>query len=465
MNIPRIVVAGTHSGVGKTSITLGLLRAFSRRGLTIQPFKVGPDYIDPGLHSAAAGVTSHNLDSWMGSETEIKSLFQKASLGKDLSIVEGVMGLFDGARGQGEAGSTAQVAKIINAPVILIFSAKGLARSAAALLKGYRDFDPGLDLCGVIANGISSQRHYDFIKETVQENLGIPFFGGLSTNREMSIPERHLGLVPAEENTGLHRIIDNLADLMEQQIEVDSILETARQRAAWQQLNPACVPISKSSVRIGIARDQAFSFYYQDSLDCLNELGAELVPFSPLRDRVLPSGLDGLYLGGGFPEEFLPTLTSNKEMHREIQAAYNLAMPIYAECGGLMYLCRTISSRTGETYPGVGLVPAETKMGRGVSLGYVKARLETDNILGTCGQIFKGHEFHWSYLSDLAPVCPAYTLSGGRGIEGRVEGYAYGSLLASYVHLHFRYNQGAAVNFIKSCRTYKEQGNVNVHRA
>ena len=456
MRIPRIVLAGTHSGVGKTTLTLGLLTAFRRRGIKVQPFKVGPDYIDPGLHKAAAGVTSHNLDSWMGSSEKVRELFIKRAKGMDISLVEGVMGLFDGARGQGERGSTAQVAKIIEAPVILVFSAQGLARSAAALINGYRSFDPNLQVCGVIANGVGSETHRQFIKDVLAEELGVPLLGALVKQKDIVMPQRHLGLLPAAENKVLDQTLTALAQLVEEQIDLTKLLSLAQQAPALKA--SALLPEAQSfkGVRLAVARDEAFNFYYQDSLDYLVELGATLVFFSPLRDTKLPPDVDGIYIGGGFPEQFLPMLSANQLLKQELVERSQQAMPVYAECGGFMYLCESITDLAGQCFAGVGLVPARVKMGqRLAALGYVQARLTKTCLLGEPGMILKGHEFHWSTMEDLPAEVNVYQLTGGRGQEGRGEGYASKEILASYVHIHFRYNPGAAQNFLMACQKYR----------
>ncbi|ABO51219.1 cobyrinate a,c-diamide synthase [Desulforamulus reducens MI-1] len=465
MKTPRIVLAGTHSGVGKTTLTLGLLAAFRRRGIKVQPFKVGPDYIDPGLHEVAAGVTSHNLDSWMGSPEEVRELFIRRAKGMEISLVEGVMGLFDGARGQGERGSTAQVAKIIQGPVVLVFSAQGLARSAAALINGYRNFDPNLQVSGVIANGVGSERHGQFIKEVLEGELGIPLLGALVKQRDIVMPQRHLGLLPAAENQGLDQTLAALAQLVEEQIDMECLLNLAQQAPELTDCKILPAVQSFNGVRLAVARDEAFNFYYQDSLDYLVELGAELVFFSPLRDTKLPSDVDGIYIGGGFPEQFLPMLAANQLLKQEIVDRGQQSMPIYAECGGFMYLCESITNLAGQSFTGVGLVPSQVKMGqRLAALGYVQARLTKTSLLGEAGMVLKGHEFHWSTMEDLPAATNIYQLTGGRGEEGRGEGYASKQILASYVHLHFRYNPRAAHYFLTACQKYRT-GRVNHARA
>ncbi|MDO7786360.1 cobyrinate a,c-diamide synthase [Desulforamulus aquiferis] len=454
-------MAGTHSGVGKTTLTLGLLAALRLRGLNVQPYKVGPDYIDTGLHKVAAGMVSHNLDSWMGSPEAIQSLFQKHSATSELSLIEGVMGLYDGARGQGEVGSTAQVAKILRTPVVLVFSAKGLARSAAALVAGYRHFDPNVNLVGVIANGVGSQRHVDFIQEVIEGELGLPLLGALKEDKGISMPARQLGLLPAEENKDLQQALIKLAAKVEDEINIDRLISLAQGAGDFPLVYPENPSVFKTKVTLGVARDKAFNFYYQDSLDYLKELGAEIHWFSPLEDSHLPANIKGIYLGGGFPEEFLPTLAANKALLADIKQAAAYGMPIYAECGGLMYLCKEIHSQSREVFPGAGLVPAKAIMGKKLAgLGYVKAKLLRKSILGDAGLELRGHEFHWSSISELQDG-QAFTLTGGRGQDNRPDGYIDGNILATYVHLHFRYNPRAAENFLTACAQYQGPGENN----
>ena len=462
MRIPRIVIAGTHSGVGKTTLTLGLLTALRRRNLAVQPFKVGPDYIDPGLHQVAAARISHNLDSWLGTPAEVQQLFLRQAKDCDLALVEGVMGLFDGAKGQGEVGSTAQVAKLLQAPVVLVFSAKGLARSAAALVHGYKTFDPMVRIAGVIANGISSERHREFIRQTVEEELGLPLLGALRKNNEIIMPERHLGLLPATENIALQQVLHQLAFAIEEQVDLDKIIQLAQTAPELENRLTVAVARKFTGVNLAVAKDEAFHFYYQDSLDYLTEQGVTLHFFSPLRDCALPANCHGIYIGGGFPEEFLPILAANQALKANLQLAYRKGIPMYAECGGLMYLCRSICSLNGDEYAGVGLVPGSVKMGnRLAALGYVRAKLRKPCLLGDAGLELKGHEFHWSSISGLPEEEALYQVTGGRGVSGRPEGFVKGNLAASYVHLHFRYNPQAMGSFLTACAEYKKSGRSN----
>jgi len=452
MNSPRIVIAGVHTGVGKTTLTLGIMAALRKKLISVQPFKVGPDYIDPGLHYYAAGVKSHNLDSWMGSEELVKTVFAKNASHAQISIIEGVMGLYDTAKGQRIKGSTAHVASILNAPIILVVNARVMAQSCIALVKGYMEYEPGVQIKGVILNNTSAF-HKEDLQKSLEEELGVQVLGCIPENKTISMPERHLGLLPAEENGRLHSAIEAMGNLIEAELDIDSLLRLAQNapplNTYWQET------IHDKSVTIGVARDEAFSFYYQDSLDYLQELGADLKFFSPLRDNSIPS-VDGLYLGGGFPEMFLEQLSNNRPMIDSIRSARMQSMPIFAECGGFMYLTEKIRDFSDTAWPGVGIIPAEVKMTHSLAaLGYVEATAMQDSIIAGRGDILRGHEFHYSQLTGIGAEETAYCLQGGKGGDFRGEGYIQGNLLASYVHLHLRSNPRAAHNFINSCKKYR----------
>ncbi|MHB1418418.1 MAG: cobyrinate a,c-diamide synthase [Bacillota bacterium] len=455
-NQPRLVIAGTQSGTGKTMLSTGLMAAFCLRGLVVQPFKVGPDYIDPGFHTVAAQRISHNLDGWMFSEDGLRKTFCRAAIGADLSLIEGVMGLFDGVRDRGELGSTAQVAKALLAPVILMINARGIARSAAAVVCGFRDFDPAVNIAGVVFNNVGSSNHADFLRH-VAEEVGVPVIGCLPRRDEFQLPERHLGLTPSGETKGLSRTITNWAGLITEYLDLDLIQEIALKAPALKPLAddiPAPVETA-DKVPIALARDHAFNFYYQDALDTLEEMGAKLVPFSPLQDRKMPQGVGGLFLGGGFPELYLDQLSANNQLAAEIRGRALEGMPIYAECGGLMYLARSVTDFEGRKFPMVGVIPADVHMGKKISaLGYVEATVLRDNVLTRKGDVLRGHEFHWSQIDTLPTDLHAYSLSGGRGAAGRFEGYAKGNILATYMHLHFRACPHTVTNFLEACRRY-----------
>lgn len=458
MHLPRVLIAGVTTGAGKTTLTLGILAALRQRGLKVQPFKVGPDYIDSGLHYHAAGVRSHNLDSWMGSAEVVKTVFVKNAAQAQISVIEGVMGLYDTGRGHRLRGSTAHVAMILKAPVILVVNAKVMGQSIVAMVKGYIDYEPGINIQGVILNN-AGVFHQTEIVPRLEEELGVRVLGCLGERPSINIPERHLGLLPGEENQSLAAAIAAMGEFVNQEIDLDSLLKLAGEAPDLKGYNTEVFP--PQGLKVGIARDEAFSFYYQDSLDYLQELGAELCFFSPLRDRTIPA-VDGLYLGGGFPEMFLQPLGNNRSMIDSIRSADQQGMPILAECGGFMYLTESITDFAGHTWPGAGIIPAQVEMSNRLqALGYVEATATHDSIIACQGDVVRGHEFHYSRLNGVAKEQHAFILRGGMGTDGRADGYLRGNLLASYVHLHLRSNPQAAKYFLAACNRYKSAATVS----
>lgn len=456
--LPRVVIAGVQSGVGKTTIATGLMAAFTRLGYRVQGFKAGPDYIDPGYHTAATGNVSRNLDNWLFPEVCLKELFFRAARDSDLAIIEGVMGLYDGYNGKDETGSTALLARQLAAPVILVVDAKGMARSAGAVVLGYKNFDPGLNLKGVIFNRVGSEEHYQMLSQAVAEKTGLKVLGYLPKRNELKMPERHLGLLPSAESKGLAAYLQDLAQIITSFLNLEEILALANSSPPLAFLGESIFPArQKKEVRIAVARDVAFNFYYQDALDLLAALGAELVYFSPLNDFRLPENIQGIYLGGGFPEMFLESLARNYSLMEDIRQAHKRNMPIYAECGGLMYLSAGVEDFAGRFYPLVGLIPGKTRMQKKLAaLGYMTAEVINDNVLAKKGDVLRGHQFHWSILTDLPERANnyAYKLSGKEGSAAQVEGFVSGNLLASYLHLHFAGYPFCAQNFIESCRRF-----------
>jgi cobyrinic acid a,c-diamide synthase len=452
--IKAVVIAGAASGVGKTTIATGIIGALAKRGLVVQPFKTGPDYIDPSYHTVAAGRPSRNLDTWMLPRDAIVELFRRASSDVDIAIVEGVMGLYDGHSASDEAGSTAELAQILGLPVVLIIDASGAARSTAAMALGYRNFDPNLNLAGVIFNGIGSESHYDMCREAVSTATGLRVLGYLPKRPDLTLPERHLGLVPTPENPLPRDFIDNLTSQIEKTIDLNGMLQLAR-KAAPPKVMPTLFPRRQHapSVRIGIARDKAFSFYYQDNLDLLAAWGAELVPFSPLADRALPTDIGGLYIGGGFPEMYAAELTQNSSMLTSIREAGQKGLPIYAECGGLMYLGRSLRDFDGVRHKLAGLLPVESSMKDAkLNLGYRTVRALADNPVLKRGEEVRGHEFHWSQIGGDLKEQAAYLILE----QKRKEGFCTGSVLASYIHLHFASRPGMTQRFISCCKKRSE---------
>lgn len=447
--IPRVVVGGASSNAGKTTVTVALARALRARGLRVALFKCGPDYLDPTYHARAAGAPSHNLDGWMMGRDGVLATFRRIAADADVAIVEGVMGLFDGASPSGDAGSTAEIAKWLRAPVVVVCDASGMARSIAAVAHGFATFDPDLHVAGVIGNRVGSRRHLELLRAA---SAAVPVLGGFVAEPSLAFPERHLGLRTADRDAVPEALLEAWAQRAEAWLDVDAILALAR----------AAPPLpgapererrarAAARCRIGVALDEAFHFYYEDNLRRLEQLGAELVRFSPVRDVELPD-VDGLYLGGGYPEAEAAALARNEPMRRQVAAFASAGGPVYAECGGLMYLCAAIRTLDGTTHPMTGVIPAEARMRASLqALGYVEVETTASTPLGAAGTRFRGHQFRYSELHLHGAVDRAYTLHRPRGGDPAPEGYLVGRTLASYVHAHWASNPRAAESFVASC--------------
>ncbi|MFW6251990.1 MAG: cobyrinate a,c-diamide synthase [Halanaerobium sp.] len=461
----RVVIAGSRSGVGKTTITLGLMAALKNKGLRVQPFKVGPDYIDPGFHSLVCGRNSCNLDSYFLEENGVRSLFSKKSKAADISLVEGVMGLFDG-KGKDAVSSTAEIARIIKAPVILVIDARKVAQSAAALVYGYKNYDQKLNLKGLIINNVSSRHHFQLLKEAVEAKMSdIKILGYLPKIEELELPERHLGLVPVSESRELKKYIQKLTVLMEEHIDLESVIEiaaaaekfTAAKRNLSKNFNNQFInQVAEAELKIGIASDQAFNFYYQSNFDLLKEAGAEIVEISPLNDSSLPE-VDAFYLGGGFPESFLEELAANSKFKNDLKAKIREGLPTYAECGGLMYLCSSVKNFEGKNFEMLNLISAEIEMTSKLQeMGYREVRATADNLLFKKGERARGHVFHYSKIVNLDR-----NLKKTYCYRNKEEGYSsLNNLLASYVHLHFGSNPELVKNFLLQALAYKKNRGV-----
>jgi cobyrinic acid a,c-diamide synthase len=446
--MPALLIAAPGSGSGKTTLTLGLMAALRRRGLVVAPFKVGPDYIDPGHHAAICGRVSHNLDGWMCGRQRVRQTFADAADGVDIALIEGVMGLFDGISGGSEEGSSAEIAKWLGVPVLLVVDARSQARSFAALVKGFAAFDAGLNLAGVIANRVGSDRHRQLLQESVAATPGLPpLLGCLPRNEEIVLPQRHLGLVTAADLPADTGFGERLADWVETHLDLDLLLRLATEASAV--IKPVARSRSMPAIRarIGIARDRAFCFYYPENLQLLEQAGAELVSFSPLSDAELPKGLDGIYLGGGYPELHAGQLAANHGLLGQLRRQAEAGLPIYAECGGFMYLCRSLDER-----PLVGVFPCAARMlPRRKALGYRQVELSEATPLGPVGTRARGHEFHYSEITAAESMTHCYRLGRRDGEALGTEGYRYKNVLGSYVHLHFGSNPQLAVNFVDFC--------------
>ncbi len=436
---------------------MGLIAALKRRGLEVQPFKAGPDYIDPTYHTLAAGRPCRNIDTWMVPSERALGLFENACHEMDVAVIEGVMGVFDGFSYESEEGSSAQIAKLTQAPVFLVMDVGKMARSAGALALGYTKFDPNLNIAGFILNRCGSERHYEGVKLAVEQATQRPVFGWLPKDAELHIPERHLGLVPTDERGQLTDFINHAATVVEQHLDLDQMLALAH-TAPTKVTPPITVTKQSTSVRLAVARDAAFSFYYEDNLNLLRQAGAEIAFFSPLTDSQLPEGCAGLYLGGGFPEMFPAEIARNVALHRDIQQAHQRGMPIYAECGGFMVLTEAITDLEGQTHEMVGLVPGRTQMQkRLMSLGYRVVKSQTGNFLLPAGVTTRGHEFHWSSWEREEEVVPAWHIQARQAnASAHPNGYATENLIASYVHLHFAHNLDVAPNFVQACQRWQE---------
>ena len=435
------MVAGTASGVGKTTTALALMAAFRERGMAVQPFKCGPDFLDTGHHSAICGRESRNLDTWMMSDEANRELFAKACRGADAAIVEGMMGLFDGAAGSGEKGSSAQIAKLLHLPVVLVLDAAKTARSIAAVVKGFESFDPALQFAGIVLNGVSSEAHFRMLNEAIQLVTATPILGRIPKDAALAIPERHLGLRTVEEETEPEERLKNLAAIACAHLDLAPLLKEEHAIRPFP-MRAVSTPIEASSkVRFGVARDKAFSFYYADNLDLMREHGAEIVEFSPLADEGLPPDLDGLYLGGGYPELHAEALGANKKMHAAIRSFAEQGRPVYAECGGMIYLGKTLALLDGHQFPMAEVLPLEFEMtSRLVRFGYVEIELTFDCLLGRKGQKTRGHSFHYSRMIEIESLPTAYLAHSSLSGRTAPEGFCYKNVLASYIHLHFRAN-------------------------
>ncbi len=457
--VPRLIIAGTGSGAGKTTVTLGLMKALAQRGLSVQGFKCGPDYIDPTYHTAVTGRASRNLDAWMTSPAYVKQTFQRASAGHDISIIEGVMGLYDGKDPLNNTGSTAEIAMITQTPVILVVDVRSMARSAAAIVLGFQQLEPELNIAGVIVNRCGSAGHYTIVKKAIEQMCNIPVVGWLKRDEDMSIPERHLGLVPAIERGELEPLFQRAADVLLEGTDLDLLLELAGSAPPLPLQSATHIHITPDTYQpvIAVARDAAFNFYYPDNLELLEAAGARLQYFSPLAGEGIPAEADSIYLGGGFPEEFAAVIAGNERFLEGLREAARSRMPLFAECGGYMVLAETLTDREGQTYTMAGIIPAQVQMQKKrAALGYREASAVQDSFLLKQGEVLRGHEFHYSTMTyrEEVPIPYAYETKGLRGVKQ--EGYALGSIVAGYTHVHLGSDPQAAQRWVEHCRLYRE---------
>ncbi|MEH2450871.1 cobyrinate a,c-diamide synthase [Nostoc sp.] len=456
-----VIIAGERSGVGKTTVTLTLLASLRRRDRLVQSFKVGPDYIDPMFHQHVTGRACRNLDPVLTSEAYVQQCFALHSQLSEYALVEGVMGLFDGI-GHGQEkqkstdfASTAHIARLLDLPVVLVIDCSRLSGSVAAIAHGYQSFDPRIKIAGVVLNRVGSDRHLSLLKDSL-EPLQLPILGVLRRQDNITIPDRHLGLVPTAELPELNALIDRLADLGDTCFDWQYLLPLLKSKPLPHPLDP---PDPPSSIRIAVARDRAFNFYYQDNLDLLQNLGAELVFWSPLEDAGIPKDVQGMYFGGGFPEVFAQQLAENTSVRDAVKTAILKGMPTVAECGGLMYLCEQIIDFEGKSWSMAAVLPTSAVMGGRLTLGYRRAVALQDNLLVKAGTTVYGHEFHRSRLT-LTPTQPLFETSRYDCDENMgCEGWGLSANVhASYVHLHWGASEEIPKQFLKECLKVASSG-------
>ena len=456
-----LYLSAAHKSSGKTTLTLGLCRALSNRGMKVQAFKKGPDYIDPIWHGLAAQRPSYNLDFHMMRESEIENLFARHAGDSDIALIEGNKGLYDGMDVEG-SNSNAALAKLLGAPVVLVLDTIGMTRGIAPLILGYQAFDPAVNIAGVILNKVGGPRHEGKLREVIARYTDVPVLGVVYKNEQMAIAERHLGLVPGNEAVEADARVEAIASIVESQVDIERLLEIAHQMPARRLLDvagrmPALIkplPFGIHGPRIAYAHDRAFGFYYQEDLDTLLDAGVELVPLNTLENTRLPD-VDGLLLGGGFPEMFIEALAANASLRADIARQIETGLPVYAECGGLMFLARSIrwGERQGEM---VGVLPGDVVMtDRPVGRGYAELEETADAPWAAQAQTIPAHEFHYSHLENLpSGLSYAYRVKRGHGMDGQRDGYVYRNLLAAYCHRRGSGDRGWIAPFLEKVRVY-----------
>ena len=449
-SVPRLVVAAPSSGSGKTTVATGLMAAFAARGLAVSPHKVGPDYIDPGYHALATGRVGRNLDAYLCGPELVGPLFLHGARGCDIAVVEGVMGLYDGAAGEGELASTAHVAKLLRAPVVLVVDASSQSRSVAALVHGFASWDPEVRVGGVVLNKVASDRHEELLREAL-EQAGVPVLGVLRRVPQVDTPSRHLGLVPvAERQAAAVEAVAAMAAQVSEGCDLDALARLARSAgalsgAAWDAAEAVSSPVAGAAPVVAVAGGPAFTFSYAEHSELLAAAGAEVVVFDPLRDEELPVGTAGLVIGGGFPEVYAAELSANAPLRKAVAELAASGAPVAAECAGLLYLCRELDG-----LPMCGVLDAGARMTERLTLGYRDAVAVGDSVLAAAGTRMRGHEFHRTVVEPGSGAEPAW---GVRGPPPRVEGFVERGVHASYMHTHWASEPGVARRFVERCRT------------
>ena len=465
MNIPRIVVAGLYGEGGKTTIATGLIGAFKKKGLKVQPFKVGPDYIDAGYHTAVANRPSMHLDPWLTSPQAVLEIFETACKDADVAVIEGFMGLFDGITrkvdGAQDFGSTAQIAQILKANVILVLDVTGMRINAATVVHGFKTFNKKVNVKSVILNNIRSQQQAEWMKQTIESTTKVPVFGLIPYNEEIFLPTRLGGLIPIPERASLKTTLAKLVEYVGNRVDIDKALEVAKNAKELPDIDHQIYPSQprKKKVKLGMAFDEAFNFYYQANINLLQAYGAETVFFSPIHDKKLPANLDGLYFPGGFPDTFAEQLTKNQTMRKNIKDAVYDEMPVYSEHGGSLYLTESIANMEGSVFPMVGALPGKASMEKKLqALDSTLMETLNDNLLNHRGNIVHGHEYHFSRITDIPKDRKfAFKMRIGKGMNGNHEGWMEHNILALLGHIDFAYNTEFAQNLVKRCEKYRHR--------
>ncbi|WP_270505672.1 cobyrinate a,c-diamide synthase [Paraclostridium sordellii] len=444
----KILIAGTNSGVGKTTISLGIMQALTKRNLKVQPYKVGPDYIDPSYHTFITGRDSRNLDSYMLDDEKIKYIFKNASKDADISVIEGVMGLYDGFGIDLNSCTSSYTSKILKSPVILVINGKAMSSSAAAMVLGYKELDKEVNIKGVIVNNVKTKNHYELIKEAIEKYCNVEVLGYFPPNEKFKLDSRHLGLIPSVEIEALTEKFYDLGSEIEKYINIDRLIEISESEEIETSFELNELPKFKNK-SIAVAYDKAFNFYYKENLELLNQMNIEIKTFSPLYDKIVPKA-DCIYIGGGFPEVFAKELGINKKMRESIKKAHENNVPIYAECGGLMYLGEKLLDLDGNEYEMVGIFEGISKMTKSLKrFGYCDGIAKVDTVFSNKGDIIKGHEFHHSEFNSNEEC--SYKMVKKRGnkiVDEWYGGYSKGNTLATYLHTHFYNNLDSIIKFV-----------------
>ena len=465
MNVPRVVVAGLYGEGGKTTVATGLIGAFKKKGLKVQPFKVGPDYIDGSYHTAVANRPSRHLDPWLTSPRAVLEIFESSCRDADVAVIEGFMGLFDGITrmvdGAQDFGSTAQIAQILKANVILVLDVTGMRMNAATVVHGFKSFNQKVKVKSVILNNIRSQQQAEWMKKTIESATKVPAFGLIPYSEEIFLPTRRGGLIPIPEKENLKTTLSKLVKYVGERIDIDKIFDVAKDAEELPDIDSAVYPSqpSRKKVRLGMAFDEAFNFYYPTNIDLLRAYGAETVFFSPIHDKKLPSNLDGLYFPGGFPDILAEQLTKNQTMRKSVKDAVYDEMPIYSEHGGSLYLTKSITKVEGSVFPMAGALPGKALMEKKLqALDSTLVKTINNNLLSQKGNVMHGHEYHFSRIIDVPKDAKfAFKMSIGKGIDGKHEGWMEHNILALLGHLNFAFNKEFAENLIKHCERYRHK--------